>query len=218
MKKFLLLILLLISLPVFAQKIQFADTTNGKIVLREVSWRYPLPVRMLNFSNLLDTNRLPYLDKDNVFTGINIFPKIYVDSFIVRIYALDTGTNITRTILPQTTSIYDLGSSSLFWSNIFTKSIALGIDSTGLIEDSVYVGRHMLLVNCGAGDSNVVWLSDYNVTAGQEYTVKKLDTSVARVIVKSKSGYLIDGATTMTWNAQYQVYTFVYRNKTWYIK
>lgn len=47
MNKLLLVIMLLISVELSAQSIQFefADTTNGKVVQRKVSYQYPLPVR-----------------------------------------------------------------------------------------------------------------------------------------------------------------------------
>jgi len=102
-------------------------------------------------------------------------------------------------------------------SNFTTRSFNTKIDSTGSIEDSVYIGRHTILVNCTASDSNVVWLSDLNITAGQEYRVKKIDANATNVIVKSKMSYPIDGAVSKIFNTQYQTVTFVYRNKTWYI-
>lgn len=131
--------------------------------------------------------------------------------------ALSNPTKVTGYIAPSADNTYTNGTSGLGWSNTFTKSFNVGIDSTGVIEDSVYIGRYIMLVNCGASDSNVVWLSDYNVTEGQEYKVKKIDANATNVIVKSKTGFTIDGAISKIWNTQYQTYTFVYRNKTWYI-
>lgn len=123
-------------------------------------------------------------------------------------------------IYPRTSSGVNIGSGInpvVLQGNTKITSLNIVIDSTGATVDSVYIGRHTIIVNCGAADSNVVWLSDYNVTAGQRYMVKKIDANATNVIVKSKSGYTIDGAISKIWNTQYQTYTFVYRNKTWYI-
>lgn len=46
MNKFLLLIFLLITFECSAQiKFQYVDTLNGKTILREVSYQYPLPLK-----------------------------------------------------------------------------------------------------------------------------------------------------------------------------
>jgi len=46
MKLILLILSFLITCTGYSQyKIQFADTVNGKVVIREVSYKYPLPVK-----------------------------------------------------------------------------------------------------------------------------------------------------------------------------
>jgi len=98
MKKIILIIvLLLISVNLFAQKIQFADTSGGKVVLREVSYKWPLPIRLtgINFNPLtFDTTKIGYLNKNNNWTGINIFDTVvinHIDSTISTYWYKPSG-------------------------------------------------------------------------------------------------------------------------------
>lgn len=183
MKKILLiLILLFISVNVFAQKIQFADTSGGKTVLREVSWRYPLPVKILNFSNLLDTNNIAYLNKDNVFTGTNVFSKVFIDSLILRVYLLDTGTSIVRNILPQTTSTYNFGSNDNRWRTGFFDTLYFGssriFKGNGKLNltDNLYLSANKS-IDFGSGNLNISDALTYNLLIRQ-YDGATLDTTL----------------------------------------
>ena len=170
------------------------------------------------------TNRDLYIRNNgntNVATGLyltnNTVGNIWLQTQGQSRWALSGSAANVGNFYPFADNLYTLGLSTFRIKNTFTSSINLALDSTGAKEDSVYVGRHTLLVNCTNADSNIVWLSDHNVTSGQRYMVKKIDANAINIIVKSKSGYPIDRAISKIWNTQYQTFTFVYRNKTWYI-
>lgn len=170
MKKIFLIILLLISLPALAQKIQFADTLNGKIILREVSWRYPLPVRLLNFNNLLDTSNIAYLTKDNIFTG----------------------TNTTRTLLPNGTRLYNLGSDILYWKDLYVQNLYADTVKKSVVADS-------LLTTASYKQKSVVTIADSVINCNLSNTFQKTLGANQRFVIENiGDGQTINIAVTNT--------------------
>lgn len=82
MKKLLLIIFLLVSINCIGQyKFQFTDTLNGKVVLRDVTYKYPLPVfykvsadttKIINFNNGILTVPFPIKLYNYVFKLISL--------------------------------------------------------------------------------------------------------------------------------------------------
>lgn len=140
MKKILIALLIVIgfSMSISAQTLYWVDNSSGKNVLRQVSTQYPLPITLTGFNfnpTTFDTNNVAFLNKNNVFTGVNTFSKVYIDSLILRVYLLDTGTAITRSLIPQTTRLYNFGGSSNYWLNTYTQNIYVDTVKTDLILD-----------------------------------------------------------------------------------
>lgn len=234
MKKLLIIILILIGVSANAQYLETPKLNPAKSYTWTGKQTYTdsMFVKYLRFGN--DT--LGYLGNGKIYApngslarpsysfGTSRNTGLYWDGSTIIIAVggvinsyISSSYYLGRDLLSFTNKSNDVGSSANAYKNVYTGSLNLGIDSTGAIVDSVYISRHTLLVNCGASDSNVVWLSDHNVTAGQRYMVKKIDANSTNVIVKSKTGFPIDGAISKIWNTQYQTFTFVYRNRTWYI-
>lgn len=73
------------------------------------------------------------LNQPNTWTATQTYNKIFVDSLILRLYLLDTGTSVVRTILPQTTRLYNFGGSSNYWLNSYTQNLYVDTAKTDIV-------------------------------------------------------------------------------------
>lgn len=171
MKKILIALLIVIgfSMSISAQTLYWIDDSVTPVKLRQVSTTYPLPITLTGFNfnpTTFDTTKIAYLNKDNVFTGTNIFPKAYIDSLVIRIYALDTGTNITRNILPQTTRLYNFGGSSNYWLTNYTQNLYVDTIKKSVVSDS-------LMTTASYKQKTVVTVADSTIDCNLSNTFKK---------------------------------------------
>jgi hypothetical protein len=244
MKKLFLIIFLLISLSLNAQirKQTIQVLIVGDSVQVGGIWFTVLPdlrggnvwLGINTFNKvIIDTVVMNYIDSAGSFKAGSIYLN-GIDSSISGLSRLNVGSiylngtdssisGVSRFNLslvnPILNKIYDLGTSALFWRNIFTASLTLGIDSIGAsTSDTIYAGRNTMLVNCDASNNDTVYLANIGITNGFECTVKKIDANATYVVVKAKGGLTIDGASDDKWNNQWQSRTFIYKNFQWYIK
>ena len=78
-----LLILLFTTLNLYSQQtpLYWMDDSQYPAKLRPVTFSNPLPIKI---TNQLDTNKLPFLNKDNTFTGTNYFRKLIADTVTIN--------------------------------------------------------------------------------------------------------------------------------------
>ena len=104
-------------------------------------------------------------------------------------------------------------------SSIFTNSLTLNIDSIGSSKsDTIKLGKNTMIVNCDNTNNDTVYLANIGISDGFECTVKKVDANATYVVVKPKGSLTIDGATEDKFNTQWVSKTYIYKNKSWYIK
>ena len=120
---------------------------------------------------------------------------------------------------PYSNKYTTLGSTTLYWKGIYTGSLTLGIDSIGgSTSDTIYQKRNTMIVNCDNTNNDTVYLANIGINDGFECTVKKVDANATYVVVKPKGSLTIDGATEDKFNIQWASKTYIYKNKSWYIK
>ena len=112
MKRIIIALIVLIAINVQAQTpLYWMDDSNIPAKIRPISNSNPLPVTL---ANQLDTNRLPFLNKDNTFTGTNYFRKLISDTTITKGIVISEQFDL-YTVKPPTTLGLELmqGSSDL---------------------------------------------------------------------------------------------------------
>jgi len=118
--------------------------------------------------------------------------KLYVDTLILRKYVLDTGTSVVRTILPQTTQLYNLGGSSAYWLNTYTQNLYLDTVKKSIIADS-------LLTTASYKQKSVVTIADSVINCNLSNTFSKtLGANQRFVLSNIGDGQTINIAVTNT--------------------
>jgi hypothetical protein len=75
----------------------------------------------------------------------------------------------------------------------------------------------LLFTNCSTGNITITLPTAVNLK-GKEFVVKKIDSSSNVTVIKATGAEIIDGETSWTVPGQYQSFSVVSDNTTWYIK
>lgn len=132
------------------------------------------------------------LNEANTWTAPQTYSKIFVDSLVLRLYLLDTGTSIVRNILPQTTRLYSLGGGSNYWLNQYTQNLYVDTVKKSVVADS-------MLTTASYKQKTVVAIADSVINCNFSNTFSKTLSANQRFVIENiGDGQTVNIAVTNT--------------------
>ncbi len=136
------------------------------------------------------------------------------DTFALATLADLSLVSINTSLISDTDSTDDLGSSSIFWRSIYTDSMHVNTVS----KTSAYTAALDHVILCDAsGGAFTVTLPAASGATGRVYHIKKTDSSTNAVTVDGNASETIDGGTTATIAAQFESIMIVCDGSNWHI-
>jgi hypothetical protein len=140
-----------------------------------------------------------------------------IDTSALRLY--------TGSIRPLTNGVASAGTSSIRFSDVFsidgdfsgtltTAGLATGVQTITAASDTLVDTDHTNLCDC---TSNAITINLPAASAGQQFVIKKIDSSSNAVTIDGFGSETIDGGLTAVINTQYESVTIISDGSNWFI-